>query len=85
MDVSTFYALFSATCFTLTGLWWSVVEKHRHWLSDPGMRRRVGSVYLAFLLPALMGDTSSRQYWTMLGKSACVQRPVPTNSCMAFL
>lgn len=55
MDVSTFYALFSATCFTLTGLWWSVIEKHRHWLSDPGMRRRVGSVYLAFLLPALMG------------------------------
>ena len=52
MDVSTFYALFSATCFTLTGLWWSVVEKHRHWLRDPGMRRRVGSVYLAFLLPA---------------------------------
>jgi len=55
MDVSTFYALFSATCFTLTGLWWSVVEKHRHWLHDDGMRRRVGSVYLAFLLPALMG------------------------------
>ena len=38
MDVSTFYALFSATCFTLTGLWWSVVEKHRHWLRDPGIR-----------------------------------------------
>ena len=55
MDVSTFYALFSATCFTLTGLWWGVVEKHQHWLRDPGMRRRVGSVYLAFLLPALMG------------------------------
>ena len=55
MDVSTFYALFSATCFTLTGLWWGVVEKHRHWLHDPGMRRRVGSVYLSFLLPALMG------------------------------
>ena len=55
MDVSTFYALFSATCFTLTGLWWSVVEKHRHWMREPGMRRRVGSVYLAFLLPALMG------------------------------
>ena len=55
MDVSTFYALFSATCFTLTGLWWNVVDKHQHWLRDPGMRRRVGSVYLAFLLPALMG------------------------------
>jgi len=55
MDVSTFYALFSATCFTLTGLWWTVVEKHGHWMREPGMRRRVGSVYLAFLLPALMG------------------------------
>lgn len=56
MDVSTFYALFSATCFTLTGLWWTVVERHRGtWLRDPATRRRVGSVYLAFLLPALMG------------------------------
>jgi hypothetical protein len=55
VDVSTFYALFSATCFTLTGLWWNVVEKHPAWLGEPGMRRRVGSVYLAFLLPALMG------------------------------
>ncbi|MFL6153051.1 MAG: hypothetical protein ACJ72B_11780 [Ornithinibacter sp.] len=69
MDVSTFYALFSATCFTLTGLWWGVVEKHGHWLRDPGMRRRVGSVYLAFLLPALMGlfaqigGTESPAFW----------------------
>lgn len=55
MDVSTFYALFSATCFTLTGLWWSVVDRHQHWLREPAMRRRVGSVYLSFLLPALMG------------------------------
>lgn len=55
MDVSTFYALFSATCFTLTGLWWAVIERHRHWLAEPAMRRRVGSVYVAFLLPALMG------------------------------
>ena len=69
MDVSTFYALFSATCFTLTGLWWGVAEKHPHWLTDPGMRRRVGSVYLAFLLPALMGlfaqigGTDSPAFW----------------------
>ena len=55
MDTSTFYALFSATCFTLTGLWWTVVERHEHWLREPGTRRQVGSVYLAFLLPALMG------------------------------
>ena len=55
MDTSTFYALFSATCFTLTGLWWTVVERHPHWLRDPVTRRQVASVYLAFLLPALMG------------------------------
>ena len=55
MDVSTFYALFSATCFTLTGLWWLVVENRGDWMRDPTTRRRVASVYLAFLLPALMG------------------------------
>lgn len=55
MDVSTFYALFSATCFTLLGLWWSVVQRHEEWLRDPGLRSIVGGVYLAFLLPALMG------------------------------
>ena len=35
MDVSTFYALFSATCFTLVGLWWSVVQRHEAWLRTP--------------------------------------------------
>ncbi|MFQ6171880.1 hypothetical protein ACK8HX_09760 [Oryzobacter sp. R7] len=55
MDTSTFYALFSATCFTLTGLWWTVVERNPRWLREEALRRRVGSVYLAFLLPALMG------------------------------
>ncbi|GGP97062.1 hypothetical protein [Streptomyces roseolilacinus] len=55
MDVSTFYALFSATCFTLVGLWWNVVQGHRDWLRDPALRRTVGGVYLSFLLPALMG------------------------------
>ena len=55
MDTSTFYALFSATCFTLTGLWWTVVERHEHWLREPAIRRQVASVYLSFLLPALMG------------------------------
>jgi hypothetical protein len=55
VDVSTFYALFSATCFTLVGLWWTVVERNRPWLRDPATRRRVGAIYLSFLLPALMG------------------------------
>lgn len=55
MDVSTFYALFSTTCFALTGLWWNVVRARRDWSSDPSMRRTIGGIYLSFLLPALMG------------------------------
>lgn len=55
MDVSTFYALFSTTCFTLTGLWWNVVRARRDWTSNPAMRRTIGGIYLSFLLPALMG------------------------------
>jgi hypothetical protein len=69
VDTSTFYALFSATCFTLTGLWWTVVERHEHWLSDTRTRREVASVYLSFLLPALMGlfaqigGTDAPMFW----------------------
>lgn len=55
MDVSTFYALFSATCFTLVGLWWNVVQSHSEWMRAPALRRVVGGIYLSFLLPALMG------------------------------
>ncbi|WP_432074784.1 hypothetical protein [Streptomyces wuyuanensis] len=55
MDVSTFYALFAATCFTLVGLWWNVVQGHDDWMRRPALRRVVGGVYLSFLLPALMG------------------------------
>ncbi|MBT2484893.1 MULTISPECIES: hypothetical protein [unclassified Microbacterium] len=55
MDVGTFYALFSTTCFTLTGLWWNVVRARRDWSADPAMRRTIGGIYLSFLLPALMG------------------------------
>lgn len=55
MDVSTFYALFSTTCFTLTGLWWNVVRARRDWTANPAMRRTIGGIYLSFLLPALMG------------------------------
>lgn len=55
MDVATFYALFSATCFTLVGLWWNVVQSHPEWTRDPVMRRTVGGIYLSFFLPALMG------------------------------
>ncbi|MEV7615545.1 hypothetical protein [Streptomyces sp. NPDC089799] len=55
MDVNTFYALFSATCFTLVGLWWNVVQSHPEWMREPGLRRITGGIYLSFLLPALMG------------------------------
>lgn len=55
MNVSTFYALFSATCFTLVGLWWGVVQRDIRWIREPAQRRAIGGVYLAFLLPALMG------------------------------
>ncbi|MET9604866.1 hypothetical protein ABZZ17_07325 [Streptomyces sp. NPDC006512] len=69
MDVSTFYALFSATCFTLVGLWWNVVQSHHEWMRDPDLRRVVGGIYLSFLLPALMGlfaqvgGTEQPQIW----------------------
>jgi hypothetical protein len=55
MDSSTFYALFSATCFTLLGLWWNVLQLNSAWFGDVDERRAVGGVYLTFLLPALMG------------------------------
>ena len=55
MDVTTFYALFSATCFTLVGLWWNVVSSRPAWMTDPDLRRAVGGIYVAFLIPAMMG------------------------------
>ena len=54
VDLSTFYAVVSATCFTLVGLWWTVVERRPEWLADTQLRRLVGGVYVSFLLPALM-------------------------------
>jgi hypothetical protein len=55
MDITTFYALFSATCFTLLGLWWNVLTLNSAWIGIEDERRAVGGVYLTFLLPALMG------------------------------
>ena len=54
MDISTFYAVVSATCFTLVGLWWSVVKNKPEWFKDEVTRRLAGGVYASFLLPALM-------------------------------
>ncbi len=55
MDLSTFYAVVSATCFTLVGLWWSAVDRRRELLDSPETRRLVGGVYATFLLPGVMG------------------------------
>lgn len=54
MDLGTFYALMSVTCFTLVGLWWTVVERHPNWRRDRRLRRLAGGTYLSFLLPGLM-------------------------------
>jgi heme exporter protein D len=54
MDINTFYAVTSATCFTLVGLWWSVVKSKTEWLKDEATRRLAGGVYASFLIPALM-------------------------------
>src|SRR5215208_6840803 len=55
MDIATFYALFSATCFTLLGLWWNVLQLNSQWIDVADERKAVGGVYLTFLLPAAMG------------------------------
>jgi hypothetical protein len=54
MDLADFYSLMSITCFTLVGLWWTVVERHPEWKGDRGRRKLAGGVYLSFLLPGLM-------------------------------
>jgi len=54
MDVNTFYAVTAATCFTLVGLWWSVVRDKKEWFKDEVIRRLAGGVYVSFLIPALM-------------------------------
>lgn len=54
MSLADFYSLMSVTCFTLVGLWWTVVERHPEWKSDPRRRSLAGGVYVSFLLPGLM-------------------------------
>ena len=54
MDLAGFYSLMAVTCFTLVGLWWTVVERHPEWKADPAHRQLAGGVYLSFLLPGLM-------------------------------
>ncbi len=55
MDISTFYAVTSATCFALVGLWWSVVrDKREEWLQNEATRHLAGGVYASFLIPGVM-------------------------------
>jgi hypothetical protein len=54
MDTNTFYAVTAATCFTLVGLWWSVVKSKPEWLKNEATRRLAGGVYASFLIPAVM-------------------------------
>lgn len=68
MDLSAFYSLMAVTCFTLVGLWWTVVEKHPEWKTDRRLRKLAGGVYLSFLLPGLMStfaqvDPSNPVVW----------------------
>lgn len=58
MDISTFYAVTAATCFTLVGLWWSVVKNKQEWFRDEVKRRLAGGVYASFLIPALMSTAA---------------------------
>lgn len=41
MDINTFYAIVSATCCTLEGLWWSVVRGKTEWYEDEVTRQVV--------------------------------------------
>jgi hypothetical protein len=72
MDISTFYAVVSATCFTLVGLWWSVVKSKQEWFKDEVTRRLAGGVYASFLIPGLMsmgaqlGGTSQPLLWQLI-------------------
>ena len=54
METNTFYAVTAATCFTLVGLWWSVVKSRPEWLKSEATRRLAGGVYASFLIPGLM-------------------------------
>lgn len=54
MDISTFYAVTSATCFALVGLWWSVVKDRPEWFKDEAKKRMAGGVYASFLIPGVM-------------------------------
>ena len=51
MDLAAFYSLMAVTCFTLVGLWWTVIERHPEWKAHRVGRRLAGGGYRSFLLP----------------------------------
>ncbi len=55
MDVNTFYALFSTTCFALVGLWWNAVAARIKAFKEPGLKQAATGVYFSFLIPGMMG------------------------------
>lgn len=59
MDLTGFYALMAGTCFTLVGLWWTVIQQHPDWRNVPRKRRLAGGTYLSFLLPGLMATLAT--------------------------
>lgn len=42
LDLASFYSLMAETCFTLAGLWWTVVDKHPEWKRDRRRRKLTG-------------------------------------------
>jgi uncharacterized membrane-anchored protein len=54
MNVQSFYALMTGTCFGLVGLWWNVVRARPEWAKDEQLRTLAAGVYLSFLIPGLM-------------------------------
>ena len=72
MDINTFYAITAATCFTLVGLWWTVVKSKPEWLVNETTKRLAGGVYASFLIPGLMslgaqiGGTTNPFLWQMV-------------------
>ena len=89
MDLSSFYSLMAVTCFTLVGLWWTVIERHPEWKVDRTRRRLAGSVYLSFLLPGLMStfaqvDPGSPLLWRVSFATAAVVGLVNTWPLLAL-
>jgi hypothetical protein len=54
MNVDSFYQIVSGICFALTGLWWTVVEGRKDWITNQKMRGLAGGVYASFLIPGVM-------------------------------